>query len=90
MKNDNSTASASGDGKLKKIVIAEPLHSTGYLPLSRAEGFFEKRGLDVEVIQAAGGAHVTAVVSGMPGASSAGRSPMPWLTTTIPIRSFRS
>ena len=33
MKNDNSTASASGDGKLKKIVIAEPLHSTGYLPL---------------------------------------------------------
>lgn len=62
----NDTASASGDGKMKKIVIAEPLHSTGYLPLyvAQREGFFEKRGLDVEVIQAAGGAHVTAVVSG--------------------------
>ncbi|WP_370570213.1 ABC transporter substrate-binding protein [Paenibacillus sp. JCM 10914] len=61
-----SAATASGGGKLKKIVIAEPLHSTGYLPLyvAQREGFFEKRGLDVEVIQAAGGAHVAAVVSG--------------------------
>ncbi|EGG35923.1 ABC transporter substrate-binding protein [Paenibacillus sp. HGF5] len=65
-KSNGSTVSASGDGKLKKIVIAEPLHSTGYLPLyvAQREGYFEKRGLDVEVIQAAGGAHVTAVVSG--------------------------
>ena len=46
-KSDGSTVSASGDGKLKKIVIAEPLHSTGYLPctshsakaISRKEGW---------------------------------------------------
>lgn len=57
---------AAASGKLKKIVIAEPLHSTGYLPLylAQREGYFAKQGLDVEVIQAAGGAHVTAVVSG--------------------------
>ncbi|MNO21559.1 NMT1/THI5 like protein [compost metagenome] len=61
------TAEAAGNGaKLKKIVIAEPVHSTGYLPLylAQREGYFEKRGLEVEVIQATGGAHVTAVVSG--------------------------
>ncbi|WP_438431510.1 ABC transporter substrate-binding protein [Gorillibacterium sp. sgz500922] len=63
---------ASGDnvaeakGSLKKLVIAEPLHSTGYLPLyvAQHEGYFAEQGLQVEVIQAAGGAHVTAVVSG--------------------------
>ncbi|WP_040949988.1 ABC transporter substrate-binding protein [Gorillibacterium massiliense] len=57
---------ADGAKSLKKIVIAEPLHSTGYLPLylAQQEGYFEKRGLKVEVIQAAGGAHVTSVVSG--------------------------
>lgn len=51
---------------LKKIVIAEPLHLTGYLPLyvAQREGYFADEGLEVEVIQAAGGAHVTAVVSG--------------------------
>lgn len=51
---------------LKKLVIAEPLHSVGYLPLyvAQHEGYFKERGLDVEVISAAGGAHVTAVVSG--------------------------
>ena len=53
-------------GKLKKLVIAEPLHSVGYLPLyvAQSEGYFEQRGLDVEVITATGGAHVTSVVSG--------------------------
>lgn len=57
---------AEGSTQLKKIVIAEPVHSTGYLPLylAQREGYFKKRGLDVEVIQATGGAHVTAVVSG--------------------------
>ena len=51
---------------LKKIVIAEPLHSIGYLPLyvGQQEGFFEEEGLDVEVIQATGGSHVTSVMSG--------------------------
>ncbi|MEC0281792.1 ABC transporter substrate-binding protein [Terribacillus saccharophilus] len=52
--------------KLKKITIAEPVHLTGYLPLYAAihEGYFEEEGLDVEVVTATGGAHVTTVVSG--------------------------
>ena len=52
--------------ELKKIVIAEPLHSIGYLPLyiGQQEGFFAEEGLDVEVIQATGGSHVTLVMSG--------------------------
>jgi NitT/TauT family transport system substrate-binding protein len=57
----------SDDGKgLKKIVIAEPVHLIGYLPLYVAmeEGYFKEEGLDVEVITATGGAHVTSVVSG--------------------------
>ena len=42
--------------ELKKIVIAEPLHSIGYLPLyiGQQEGLFAEEGLDVEVIQATG------------------------------------
>ncbi|QXE01311.1 ABC transporter substrate-binding protein [Terribacillus sp. DMT04] len=52
--------------KLKKLTIAEPVHLTGYLPLYTAihEGYFEEEGLDVEVVTATGGAHVTTVVSG--------------------------
>jgi NitT/TauT family transport system substrate-binding protein len=52
--------------KLKKLTIAEPVHLTGYLPLYAAihEGYFEEEGLDVEVVTATGGAHVTTVVSG--------------------------
>lgn len=51
---------------LKKMVITEPVHLIGYLPLYVAchAGFFEEEGLSVEVVQATGGAHVTAVVSG--------------------------
>jgi NitT/TauT family transport system substrate-binding protein len=61
-----SGSSASSGGGLKKLVIAEPLHSVGYLPLyvAQQEGYFAERGLEVEVITATGGAHVTAVVSG--------------------------
>ncbi|MFT9056440.1 MAG: ABC transporter substrate-binding protein [Ethanoligenens sp.] len=57
-----STAS----GELKQLVIAEPVHLIGYLPLylAQREGYFKEQGLDVKVIQATGGAHVTAVVSG--------------------------
>lgn len=52
--------------KLQKLVIAEPLHSIGYLPLYMAQemGFFAEEGLEIEVIQATGGSHVTAVMSG--------------------------
>lgn len=51
---------------LKKIVIAEPVHLVGYLPLYLAikEGYFTEKGLDVSIIAAAGGAHVTSVISG--------------------------
>ncbi|MEK3702280.1 ABC transporter substrate-binding protein [Paenibacillus sp. FSL R10-2199] len=61
-------AAAAGNeaGKLKKLVIAEPLHYTGYLPLyvAQSEGYFADEGLEVEMLQAAGGTHVTSVVSG--------------------------
>ncbi|MBP2114556.1 NitT/TauT family transport system substrate-binding protein [Paenibacillus silagei] len=61
-------AAAAGNGaeKLKKLVIAEPLHYTGYLPLyvAQREGYFAEEGLEVEMLQAAGGTHVTSVVSG--------------------------
>lgn len=51
---------------LREIVIAEPVHSTGYAPLYIAieRGFFAKRGMDVNMLTATGGAHVTALVSG--------------------------
>lgn len=51
---------------VKELVIAEPVHLIGYLPLYVAiqEGYFEEQGLNIKVIQATGGAHVTAVVSG--------------------------
>ncbi len=51
---------------LKPITVAEPVHLIGYLPLYAAihEGYFADEGLDVTVVQATGGAHVTAVVSG--------------------------
>ena len=57
------TALAEG---LKPITVAEPVHLIGYLPLYVAmhEGYFAEEGLDVTVVQATGGAHVTAVVSG--------------------------
>ena len=52
--------------ELRPIVVAEPVHLIGYLPLYVAihEGYFAEEGLDVSVVQATGGAHVTAVVSG--------------------------
>jgi len=59
--------SKNGESKgLKKITIAEPVHLIGYLPLYVAieEGYFKEEGLDVEVITATGGAHVTSVIGG--------------------------
>ena len=52
--------------QLRSIVVSEPVHLIGYLPLYVAihEGYFADEGLDVTVVQATGGAHVTAVVSG--------------------------
>ena len=58
-------AAASAEG-LRSLTVTEPVHLIGYLPLYTAihEGYFAEEGLDVTVVQATGGAHVTAVVSG--------------------------
>lgn len=50
----------------RKLTVAEPVHLIGYLPLYAAihEGYFAEEGLEVQVVQATDGAHVTAVVSG--------------------------
>ena len=60
-----SCAAASAEG-LRPLTVTEPVHLIGYLPLYTAihEGYFAEEGLDVTVVQATGGAHVTAVVSG--------------------------
>lgn len=60
-----SAASTSSGGD-KKIVIAEPVHGIGYLPLYAAidNGYFKDAGLDVQTTTLTGGAHVNAVLSG--------------------------
>ena len=57
---------AEENASLTPLTVAEPVHLIGYLPLYVAihEGYFAEEGLDVTVVQATGGAHVTAVVSG--------------------------
>ncbi|MBQ8555735.1 MAG: ABC transporter substrate-binding protein, partial [Clostridia bacterium] len=59
-------AAVAQEAILTPLVVAEPVHLIGYLPLYVAihEGYFAEEGLDVSVVQATGGAHVTAVVSG--------------------------
>lgn len=54
-----------GEG-FQRLTVAEPVHLIGYLPLYVAihEGYFAEEGLEITVVQATGGAHVTAVVSG--------------------------
>jgi NitT/TauT family transport system substrate-binding protein len=50
----------------KSLVLAEPVHNLGYAPVYLAidQGLFKSRGLDVSVVVATNGAHVTALVSG--------------------------
>lgn len=54
------------EAPLRRLTVSEPVHLIGYLPLYVAihEGYFAQEGLEVKVVQATGGAHVTAVVSG--------------------------
>lgn len=68
-----STPAPSGDstggGAIEhqgQIVIAEPLHNIGYLPLYDAidQGYFKDAGLDVATTTLGSGAHVNAVLSG--------------------------
>ena len=61
---DDDGTSSSG---MTELVVAEPGHSLGYLPLYVAidEGYFEDEGLDVEVVTLqGGGAHTNAVLTG--------------------------
>jgi NitT/TauT family transport system substrate-binding protein len=53
-------------GGLKKLIISEPQHQIGYLPLyvAQTEGYFAEEGLEVEMLQASGSANNTLVVSG--------------------------
>jgi NitT/TauT family transport system substrate-binding protein len=51
----------------KTLIVAEPLHGTGYLPLYVAiqKGFFEEEGLDIKVLTIeSGSGHTNAVLSG--------------------------
>jgi NitT/TauT family transport system substrate-binding protein len=59
------TSAAESTGGTTSIVIAEPVHGIGYLPLYAAidNGDFAKQGLDVKVTTLTGGAHVNAVLS---------------------------
>lgn len=61
-----SCAPNPAESRLKQLVIAEPVHLIGYLPLyvAQREGYFKEQGLSVKVLEAAGGTHVTAVISG--------------------------
>ncbi len=62
--NGNAAAGQSGG---EKLVIAEPAHNLGYLPLYVAidEGFFEDEGVEVETVTLqGGGAHTNAVLTG--------------------------
>jgi NitT/TauT family transport system substrate-binding protein len=50
----------------KELVLAESVHNLGFAPIYLAidQGFFKSRGLDVSLVVANNGAHVTALVSG--------------------------
>ena len=52
---------------MRPVIVAEPLHGIGYLPLyvAIAKGFFAADGLDVHVLTVEGGSsHTNAVLSG--------------------------
>jgi NitT/TauT family transport system substrate-binding protein len=51
---------------LKPLMLAEPAHNLGYLPLylAMSTGLFAKRGIAVSLLSANGGAHVSALVAG--------------------------
>lgn len=56
-----------GDGAPTHLVVAEPAHSLGYLPLYVAidSGFFAEEGVEVEAVTLqGGGAHTNAVLTG--------------------------
>lgn len=64
---DQAGATAGGDDAPTSLVIAEPTHGVGYLPLyvGIQEGYFAEEGLDVSTVTLqGGGAHTNAVLTG--------------------------
>jgi NitT/TauT family transport system substrate-binding protein len=56
-----------GRAAAKDILVAEPVHSTGYLPLyiAMAKGFFDEANVSVKIVTIeTGGGHTNAVLSG--------------------------
>lgn len=63
----STAATSPGGGDAEELVIAEPVHGLGYLPLyvGIREGLFEDEGLDVSTVTLqGGGAHTNAVLTG--------------------------
>ncbi len=63
---DDGDAAPADPDDLERLVIAEPVHGIGYLPMyvSKEEGFFAEEGLDVEFTTLAGGGHANALLAG--------------------------
>jgi NitT/TauT family transport system substrate-binding protein len=62
-----ATAAGAHAADLKPIIVAEPIHGIGYLPLYIAvdKGFFAREGLDAKIITIeSGSGHTNAVLSG--------------------------
>ena len=63
----SSDHTLSQNNGLTKLIIAEPLHLTGYLPLyvGMHQGFFADEGIEIELLTLQGGsAHTNAVLTG--------------------------
>ena len=62
-----AAATAARAAEMEPLIVAEPVHGVGYLPLyvSIDEGYFKQLGLDVKFVTMEGGsAHTNAVLSG--------------------------
>ena len=60
-------AGVAGAQEKKTLIVAEPVHGTGYLPLyvAIAKGYFSDLGLDVKIMTVdSGSGHTNAVLSG--------------------------
>jgi NitT/TauT family transport system substrate-binding protein len=61
-----AVSSAHAEGK-RELIVAEPLHGTGYLPLyvAAGKGFFDQEGIAIKILTIESGAgHTNAVLTG--------------------------